>query len=380
MSRLVGGHADLGSLRDHHNLGAWQLTYGSRLWVEPGASYQTTYLIWAGLSYLASIKCILHASLANSRLWRTFIGLILMLFNCLGAETLLLPVWVSDLILSAHYHLLLGLLLLFRLATIHHYNLLLRECLLAVIWDQCRLTLAVAHALHLLLTRESKSSVWIWCRCDLAGVDCRSLNPIYVLGVLREIHYGSRRCNESMLGHVCGHLYLGVAYDVIVNVVVRNDNVLPLFLTVDLVHVDTILFSRKTEIFCFDILFHFYRFRFSLAHLVPLPRLPKDFSRTIVDHLRSSFIKFLLQAFAKVFTIFRVWVLVVKIELLSLWLSFLSGRLSAIVCSRIICLQLFLGLNRASSWVAALNWYLLLIATLLQGQLGLCLAVLHAWF
>ena len=140
----------------------------------------------------------------------------------------------------------------------------------------------------------------------MAGVDCRSLNPIYVLGVLREIHYSSRGCNESMLGHVCGHLYLGVAYDVIVNVVVRNDNVLPLFLTVDLVHVDTLLVSRKTEIFGLDILLNFYRFRFSLAHLVPLPCFPKDFSRTVVDHLRSSFIKFLLQAFAKVFTIFRV--------------------------------------------------------------------------
>lgn len=93
-----------------------------------------------------------------------------------------------------------------------------------------------------------------------------------------------------MLRNVCGNLYLGVANDVIVDVVVRNYQRLAIFLAVNLVHVDTILVRPKTQIFGLDFLLYFDRFRFSLAQLVPLSRFSKDFSWTVVDDFGTCFV------------------------------------------------------------------------------------------
>ena len=102
--------------------------------------------------------------------------------------------------------------------------------------DQC-VSLAVAHSLHLLLAPESNPATRVRRWRDLAWMDCRSLNPIYVLGVLWEIYHRGSSCNERMLKHVGCHLDLRVTNDIVIDVVVRDYELLPIFLVVNCVYI-----------------------------------------------------------------------------------------------------------------------------------------------
>ena len=62
----------------------------------------------------------------------------------------------------------------------------------------------------------------------------RSLNAVDILG---KVHHGGGGRHKRMLGHVSGHLNLRVADDVVVDVVVRDDQLLPVLLAVDRVDV-----------------------------------------------------------------------------------------------------------------------------------------------
>jgi hypothetical protein len=157
--------------------------------------------------------------------------------------------------------------------------------------DQCA-SLAVAHSLHLLLAPESNPATRVRRWRDLAWMDSRSLNPIYVLGVLWEIYHRGSSRNERMLRHVGGYLNLRVTNDVVIDVVVRDYELLPIFLVVNRVYIECLGITLERH--CRMIFLCLCSFFFSLTHLFPLSGLSDDFAGAIEDHLRARLVKILL--------------------------------------------------------------------------------------